>query len=449
MSEEILSVAELNRRARRLIEAGFPLLWVAGEISNLTRAPSGHLYFTLKDESAQVRCALFRARAQRIPFRVENGMQVEAQAQVTLYESRGEFQLNVETLRRAGLGRLYEQFLRLRDKLSAEGLFAASRKRPIPRFPRRLGLITSPNAAALRDVLAALARRAPHLELILYPSLVQGAEAPPQLIAALEAANQRGECDLLLCVRGGGSLEDLWAFNDEAFVRKLAASTLPVIVGVGHETDTTLADLAADLRAATPTAAAELASAGWFAARQEIAALAKTLRQAMADRLRDLAQRLDRASLRLIDPRQQLAERRHRLQIYAQRLRHAMHMRLGQHAATLTALRPFGGPAKVMLRARREQSERLHRRLGEAMRNRLGRERQRLLLAERGLAALSPQAVLARGYSLVRRASGAIVKSSREIDAGERVDILFGEGGASAQILATRPSLVITGADRI
>ena len=266
MSSEILTVSELNHQARQTLEQRFALLWVSGEISNLTRAASGHLYFSLKDSTAQVRCAMFRSRAQLVPWKIENGQQIEVQARVTLYEARGEFQLNVEAVRRAGIGRLYELFLQLRDKLATEGLFAAERKRAIPRYPRRIGIVTSPQAAALRDVLAAFRRRAPHVELILYPTLVQGAEAPAAIVAALETAYARNECDLLLIVRGGGSIEDLWAFNDEAVARALAVSPASTISGVGHETDTTIADYVADQRAATPTAAAELASAGWFVA---------------------------------------------------------------------------------------------------------------------------------------------------------------------------------------
>jgi exodeoxyribonuclease VII large subunit len=252
MPTDILSVTELNRQARQLLEQRFPLLWVSGEISNLTRAASGHVYFSLKDSQAQVRCVMFRSRAQILPWQLENGLQVEAQALVTLYEARGDFQLNIEAMRRAaiGMGRLYELFVRLREKLAGEGLFDAARKRELPRFPRRVGIVTSPQAAALQDVIATFARRAPHVELIIYPTLVQGAAAPAAIVAALERVTARNECDVLLIVRGGGSIEDLWAFNDEAVARAIAAiPPAPIISGIGHETDTTIADYAADRRA--------------------------------------------------------------------------------------------------------------------------------------------------------------------------------------------------------
>ena len=256
----ILTISLLNRLARERLESAFPLCWVAGEVSNLTIASSGHAYFSLKDSSAQVRCVMFRNRAQLLGWRLENGQHIEARVLVTLYEARGDFQLNVETARKAGVGNLYEQFVRLKEKLEREGLFAEERKRPLPAFPRRLGVVTSLQAAALRDVLSTLKRRAPHLEIVLYPTLVQGEEAPAQIVAALETASRRSECDVLILCRGGGSLEDLWAFNDETVARAIRACRVPVVAGIGHETDFTIADFAADRRAATPTAAAELAA---------------------------------------------------------------------------------------------------------------------------------------------------------------------------------------------
>ncbi len=412
----VLTVAELNRAARHLLERQFPLLWVGGEISNLTRAASGHVYFSLKDDQAQVRCALFRARAQLVPWRLENGQQVEIQALVTLYEPRGEFQLSVETLRRAGLGRLYEQFLRLKEKLAKEGLFAAEKKRPIPRYPRRIGIVTSPQAAALRDVLATLRRRAPHVELILYPTLVQGAEAPAALVAALNVAYERNECDLLLLVRGGGSLEDLWAFNDEALVRQLVVSPAPTISGVGHETDTTLVDYAADLRAPTPTAAAELASAGWFAAPGRLDALADALSRTMERRMAWYAQAVDRLALRLVHPAQRLAAHRQRLMLLAQRL--------------ATALRVQSN--------RRAPLERLGHRLQQAMTRRLADRRAVLARHQATLAALSPLATLKRGYSIVRGPNGALVRASSQLAPHDAIEVQFASGTAQAIITATR-----------
>ena len=274
----LVSVSELNRLARQLLERELPLLWVAGEISNLVRASSGHVYFSLKDETAQIRCALFRNRAQLVPWQLANGQQVEARALVSIYEARGDYQLNVENLRRAGLGRLYEAYTRLRQKLDDEGLFAVDRKNPLPSLPRSIGVITSMQAAALRDVLTTLARRAPNVPVIIYPTPVQGEGVGEQIARTVATAARHGACDVLLLVRGGGSLEDLWAFNDEGLARAIATCPIPLIAGVGHETDTTIADQVADLRAPTPTAAAELASSGWFAAASELAGIAVTLR---------------------------------------------------------------------------------------------------------------------------------------------------------------------------
>jgi exodeoxyribonuclease VII large subunit len=414
---EILTVAELNRLARSALEREFPLLWVSGEISNLTRAPSGHFYFTLKDADAQVRCAMFRSRAQVIPWKLENGQQVEACALVTLYEARGDFQLNVEALRRAGLGKLYEAFLRLKDKLTAEGLFAEARKRPLPRFPRRIGIVTSPRAAALRDVLVALERRAPNLPVIVYPTLVQGAEAAAQIAQAIGAAGDRSECDLLLLVRGGGSLEDLWCFNEEVVARAIVASPVPVIAGVGHETDVTITDLAADRRAATPTAAAEIASAGWFEAAAEVATLGDDLGSAMRVYLEKRMQRLDLLERRLTHPAERLARNRQNLAYLASRLAAAGERLAARRQQRLADLRLRLARARPNLDLRRTRLERL----------------------AASLSALNPQAALARGYALVRAPDGHLVRSHRQLANGMALDLRFSEGGAEALVSKVIP----------
>ncbi|WP_284155444.1 exodeoxyribonuclease VII large subunit [Sulfuricystis multivorans] len=418
MNAEILTVSELNRAARQLIERHFPLLWVSGEISNLTSAASGHLYFSLKDDRAQVRCVMFRSRAQSLPWRLENGQQVEAQALVTLYEARGEFQLNVEALRRAGLGRLYERFLQLRDKLGREGLLDASRKKPVPAYPRRVGIVTSPQAAALSDVLAAFARRARHVELIVYPTLVQGAEAPAAIVAALSTAYARAECDLLLLVRGGGSLEDLWAFNDETVARQIAAAPMPIIAGIGHETDTTIADLVADQRAATPTAAAELASAGWHAAARELATLVTTLQRTLRTALEGRMQAVDRLALRLIHPAQRLAAGRQRLESLGHRLHAAIERRLAQQSR-------LGS---------------LEHRIRQAINERLSRCQKSLSRCQGALSGLSPLSTLARGYSIVRQVDGAIVRDASHLAPGERIELQFARGSASGRIETITPA---------
>lgn len=409
---EILTVSDLNRLARAALEREFPLLWVAGEVSNLTRASSGHYYFTLKDAAAQVRCAMFRSRAQSIPWKLENGQQVEAHALVTLYESRGEFQLNVEALRRAGLGRLYEAFLRLRDKLAAEGLFDEARKRVLPRFPRRIGIVTSPRAAALRDVVVALRRRAPHLPIIVYPTLVQGGEAAGQIADALDIAGRRGECDLLLLVRGGGSLEDLWSFNEEIVARAITACPLPVIAGVGHETDITIADLAADRRAATPTAAAEIASAGWFEAGREMAGLHDRLRARMRRWLEGQMQQLDWLGRRLIHPSARLAATRRRMAHLADRLVAAGQRLLARRRQTLAPWTLRLARARPNVEAHRTRLERL----------------------SASLEALNPRAALARGYALARLPDGQLVRSQRQLATGMALELRFAEGGAETVV---------------
>ncbi len=435
-----LTVSSLNRLVREILETGMPPVLVTGEISNLIRAASGHLYFTLKDEQAQIRCTMWRNRAQILPLRPESGMRVEVRAQVTLYEQRGDYQLNIETLRPAGVGSLYEAFSRLREKLAAEGLFDPDRRRPLPVYPRGVGIVTSPSAAALRDVLVTLHRRAPHLPVILYPSQVQGAEAPAQLVQALWQASQRSAADgvdLILLVRGGGGIEDLQAFNDEALARAIRACPVPVVAGIGHETDFTIADFAADLRTPTPTAAAELASTGFAAARTRLAALAAALGHAMWRYPETLAQRLDRSALRLLHPRQRLqyaardiSALARRLQTAASRLPDPQHARLERLALRLRACQPV---------LPREHCRLLAGRLAHAGHNLLQRRQERLDAFSAHLQHLAPQAVLARGYSITRDAAGNILHSARTVQHGDMVAIQLADGDLTAQITHASP----------
>jgi exodeoxyribonuclease VII large subunit len=435
---QVVSVSELNRMARELLESALPLMWVGGEISNLVRAASGHVYFTLKDASAQVRCAMWRNRAQLLAFRPENGMRVEARALVTLYEARGDYQLSVEALRPAGIGSLFEAFNRLKAKLAAEGLFDEEGRRALPRYPRALGIVTSPQAAALRDVLVTLRRRAPHLPVVLYPAPVQGADAPVRLLEAVRSAGRRAAedgVDVLLLVRGGGSIEDLWAFNDEALARALRACPLPVVCGVGHETDFTIADFAADLRAPTPTGAAELASAGWYAARAELAVLEPRLRRAVERRFGELAQRLDRAALRLVHPRERLRRERDTLARLGERLRHASARRL--EAADLRTTR-----AGLRLRAAAPRPQALAGRV-DMLGERLARAATRLLEARSqrldALAAhlqhLAPQAVLARGYAIARDERGRVLRSAAGVPEGAAVSVQLADGRLDTRVV--------------
>lgn len=433
----VVSISELNRLARQSLEREFPLLWVAGEISNLTRAASGHVYFSLKDQSAQARCVMFRSRAQAIPWRLENGQQVEARALVSLYEPRGDFQLNIEALRRAGLGRLFEAFVRLKAQLEAEGLFAAERKRPLPRFPYRIGIISSPRAAALRDVLATLKRRTPHLDAILYPTLVQGDSAAAEIASAIALAGQRQECDLLLIVRGGGSLEDLWAFNEEVVARAIVASPIPIICGVGHETDTTMSDYVSDLRAATPTAAAELATQGWYAATGEVADLAGALSRAMQSRIARQQQGLDQISLRLIHPATRLRQGRDRLALLGSRLDGALARALRKHRERLNRAALGLGRCLPRTEQRSGRMVLLAQRLATAMREQQQKRQNRLINSAAALAHLNPEATLARGFSIIRDAEGRVITDAASLHPGQTVNIHLAHGEAQAGILDT------------
>jgi len=436
---EVLSVSALNRLARETIEKRFPLLWVAGEVSNLRRPASGHLYFSLKDEGGQVDCAMFRNRAQLVPFRIEDGMRVEARALPTVYEARGAFQLNVEALRPTGIGALYEAFARLRARLEREGLFAAARKRALPRFPRRVGIVTSLQAAALADVLAAFARRSPHLPILVFPTPVQGAGAADAIAAAVEAAAHSQACDVLLVVRGGGSLEDLWAFNEEEVARALAASPIPVVAGIGHESDTTIADLVADRRAATPTAAAELASAGYFEAGRQIEKLADDLSRIMRSGLEARMQRIDLLARSIVRPGERLARLRSVTEHLATRRAAAWQRRLSAEesalhglATRLAARRPDPGRAKLHL-------AHLHTRLRSAMRRVTDTRRAAIAAMAGHLAHIDPEAALRRGYSIVRKCDGRIVRARSDVTEAELLHLTFGEGHAEARVVAERP----------
>jgi exodeoxyribonuclease VII large subunit len=437
-SAPVLSISALNRLARETLEAALPLMWVSGEISNLTRATSGHVYFTLKDANAQVRCAMWRNRAQLLGFRPENGMRVEARALVTLYEARGDYQLNVETLRPAGIGNLFEAFSRLKEKLSTEGLFDPGLKRALPRYPRALGVITSLQAAALRDVLVTLRRRAPQLRVVVYPSPVQGADAATQLVRALQTAGRRAHqdnIDAVLLVRGGGSLEDLWSFNDEGLARALRACPLPVVCGVGHETDVTIADFAADLRAPTPTGAAELMTADWFAARREVELLQPRLARALQRRLEVLAQRLDRAALRLVHPRERLQREHSTLKNLCARLNHASERHLERTQARIATLEARLQRQRPDMANASHQIEHLDLRLSSALRRHLAGAHVRLDTLATHLEHLAPQAVLERGYAIARNAQGHVLRSSTEVSTGDILSIQLGRGTLGAQVL--------------
>ena len=438
---DIYTVSRLNREARTVLEGGFPLLWVEGEISNLARPASGHLYFSLKDPAAQVRCAMFRNRNLHLGFEPANGQQVLVRARVSLYEARGEFQLIVEHMEEAGAGALRRAFEALKARLEKEGLFAPEHKRPLPAHPRCVGVITSPSGAAVRDILTTLRRRFPALPVIVYPVPVQGEGAAEAIAAALHRANERRECDVLILARGGGSLEDLWAFNEEVVARAIHASAIPVVTGVGHEIDFTIADFAADHRAPTPTAAAELVSPDQQAWRRRLDQLTARLDLLMARRLEHLRERLAWLAGRLREPRRRLQEAFLRLDELDLRLHRAMDQRLrheGHRLATLRA-RLLRHHPEAVLAAARSRCALLAQRLAAATRDRLGDARHRLELAARGLEAVSPLATLARGYAIVSDpADGTVIRAARGVRPGQRVEARLHEGRLLCRVEETR-----------
>jgi len=431
---EILSVSALARSVRDLIEHRYPLLWVAGEISNFVRAKSGHLYFSLKDETAQVRCVMFRNRGQNLDWEPREGLRVEVRALVTLYEARGDFQLNVESMRRAGQGALFEAFLRLRDKLDREGLFAAEHKKPLPGYPRRIGIVTSLQAAALRDVLTTLARRNPSIPVIVYPAPVQGEGAAQQLADAIAVAARRAECDVLILCRGGGSIEDLWAFNDEQLARAIHACPIALVTGIGHETDFTIAEFVADRRAATPTAAAELASPARAELIVSLRQLKLSLSRQMQLALDTRSQRVDSMAARLQSPAQRLAASSARISTARVRLAAAFALctrdaewRLAHATRRLAAAMPNFG----MLRQSVAQLETSLKRATPQRLASIGETLARLSLA---LNHLDPAAVLERGYAIARRADGSVVRASAGLQPGDALELAFARGGARVRV---------------
>jgi exodeoxyribonuclease VII large subunit len=430
----VLSVRELNLAAKQLIETGLPLLWVRGEISNFVSAASGHWYFSLKDEAAQVRCVMFRHKSQYLDFRPANGMQVEVLALATLYEARGDFQLTLEKMRPAGLGALYEAFEKLKNRLDGEGLFDAGRKRGLPLLPKQIGIVTSLQAAALRDVLRTLANRMPSVPVLLYPTPVQGEGAAQKIAQAIRTASQRAECDVLIVCRGGGSIEDLWAFNEEVVARAIAASHIPVVSGVGHETDFTIADFVADLRAATPTAAAQAVVPDRQELRQRLVQQQRHLSRAAMRQFEQRMQQVDYLQRRLVHPAQRIRQQTERLNALQQRLRlahaNAAQQRQWRWNALWQSLRGLR-PDTLRLQEQRA-NQALH--LSAAMRRTLDRYDARLNAMRQHLQHLDPLQVLARGYSMVRDARGNIVDSSERIALGERLDITFARGGARAVV---------------
>jgi exodeoxyribonuclease VII large subunit len=430
----VFSVQELNMAAKQILENGLPLLWVRGEISNFVCATSRHWYFSLKDEQAQVRCVMFRHKSQYLDWLPKNGMQVEVLALATLYEARGEFQLTLEQMRPAGLGALYDAFERLKRKLEAEGLFDAARKRPLPFFPVQIGIITSPQAAALHDVLITLAKRMPSTSVVLYPTPVQGEGAAQKIAQAIRLANERAECDVLMLCRGGGSIEDLWAFNEEIVVRAIVASRIPVVSGIGHETDVTIADFVVDQRAATPTAAAQLVVPERQALLQRVYHWAQRLAYGKQRQLERVMQQLDYLQRRLVHPAQRVQQQTQHLNHLQRRLETVLAYMLQCQQWRWQSLQRRLHTVCPNIEQLSTRQTILARRLLEVMQRTLERYNARLGSIHQHLDHLDPQQVLARGYSMVRDAHGAIILDSTVLPVGARLDITFAHSWARVEL---------------
>jgi len=442
---DIYTISRLNAEVRAVLEGSFPLLWIEGEVSNLAAPRSGHLYFSLKDAHAQVRCALFRAKRQRLRFSPGDGDHVLVRARISFYEPRGDFQLIIEHLEPAGAGAAQREFEVLKQRLQAEGLFDPARKQPLPMFPRRLGVITSPSGAAIRDVLDVLRRRAPHLAVTIYPAQVQGKGAADEIREALELALQRADCDVLLLTRGGGSLEDLAAFNDERLARTIAAAGIPVVSAVGHEIDFTIADFVADRRAPTPSAAAELISPDSAALLQTIVRQQGRLRNALQRRLQLDRQHLLRLDGRLLraSPGSRLRQQQQRLDDLDLRLLRGVRSQL-QRRGTVLEMRirqlQAHSPARH-LQLLRQRFARLPERLRQAYGQQQRQRSEKLAALARQLQAVSPLATLQRGYAVLRQVdSGAVVGSVAGVTPGARLEALLADGRLVLEVESAHPA---------
>jgi exodeoxyribonuclease VII large subunit len=439
---DVYTVSRLNREVRSVLERGLGVIWVEGELSNFSQPASGHWYFSLKDRGAQLRCAMFRLQNSLVGFTPRDGAHLLVRGHISVYEARGDYQLIAEHLEEAGVGALKREYERLKSRLAAEGLFAPERKRPLPRFPRRIGVITSPSGAALHDILKILARRFPPAAVLIYPAPVQGAAAVPALMAALASAGARAECDVLILARGGGSLEDLWAFNDERLARAIAASPLPVVSAVGHEIDFTIADFVADVRAPTPSAAAELVVPDRAACLEAVRRSAERLVVSMRRELRAVETRVAsaRRRLSLAHPGVRLAQQTQRLDDLTLRLAGATRARAQRDGLRLAELhrRLMHRSPDRLLEQQRSRQQDLLLRLRHAAAGRMAAARQRLALAQRALNAVSPLATLARGFAIVTRADGTLVTAAAQVAPGEAIEARLAQGTLLAKVTGAR-----------
>ncbi|WP_368192496.1 exodeoxyribonuclease VII large subunit [Aeromonas sp. s8] len=436
--QQVFTVTRLNSAVRMILEQDLGLVWLTGELSNLAMPSSGHWYFSLKDLGAQVRCAMFKGNNRRVAFRPQDGMQVLVQARVSLYEPRGDYQLIIESMQPAGDGVLALRFEELKRRLGAEGLFDESRKRPLPREPRAVGLITSATGAALHDMLTVLKRRAPDLPVFIYPTQVQGSAAISQIVSAIALANRRAEVDVLIVGRGGGSLEDLWCFNEEAVARAIAHSAIPVVSAVGHEVDVTISDFAADLRAPTPSAAAELVAPDNQARIQRLAHLKQRLLQAMSRQQTTachdfilLQKRLDHQ-----DPKRRLEQQSQRLDELSTRLQQLLHQRLHQGERRLAnlELRLQGKSPERLLAAGKRRHQLAEERLHALIAKRQDLASHRLAMLTARLDGVSPLATLGRGYSITRTARGEVISRADQVNRGDQLITTLAQGSLQVRV---------------
>ena len=431
-----LTVSELNHQARHLLESSFMQVWVEGELSGFSRPSSGHWYFSLKDQKCQIRCAMFRGANQRIRTLPREGDQIRIRGKVTLYENRGDFQIIVEHLEPAGLGALQQAFEALKARLQGEGLFDPARKKPIPATPRHIGVITSPTGAAIHDILTVLKRRCPAIPITLYPTAVQGQAATADIVQAIDRAQRHGLADVLIIGRGGGSLEDLWCFNEEAVARAIAACPIPTVSAVGHEVDVTIADFVADLRAPTPSAAAEKISPDQQDWLRRLTEQQGRLGQSARRLLQRLDNQLGHLSARLRDPRRELLEKAQRMDELELRLNKAIRDRLDQQKQKTDYLlqRMSAQSPRRTLKTASEQTQQLEERLTLAARHLLRQKDERLQHIAQTLHVVSPLATLGRGYAIVRDDQGRIVRKAGDLETGDQITARLGRGSVSAQV---------------
>ncbi|WP_239954216.1 exodeoxyribonuclease VII large subunit [Pantoea sp. Z09] len=439
----VFTVTRLNTTVRQLLEQEMGSVWLSAELSNFSQPASGHWYFTLKDDGAQVRCAMFRNSNRRVTFRPQHGQQILVRATITLYEPRGDYQLIIESMHPAGEGALQQQFELLKTKLAGEGLFDQQHKQPLPDPARQVGVITSATGAALHDVLRVLHRRDPSLPVVIYPTPVQGADAPAAIVHAIELANQRAECDVLIVGRGGGSLEDLWSFNEERVARAIFASRIPVVSAVGHETDVTIADFVADLRAPTPSAAAEIVSRNQTELLRQLLSQQQRLEMAMDYYLAQQQRRFSRLDHRLQQQHPQLRLARQQTALFRlqQRLNEAMENRLRQtmrQQDRLAQRLAAHQPQPRLFQAQR-QLEQMRYRLQQSLEKRLNHDRQRFATLAAQLEGVSPLATLARGFSVTTDLSGQVVKKTAQLQSGDTLRTRLDDGWVESQVTSVLP----------